>query len=378
MHIYYLAPYLVSRGWDVHILSMEGNAPWKFGRIEKRDGYKIYRPSRLTCWGKLWSSSPFSLETLKYARRFGAIELAKYVKWIALKNDIKIISAYHIFNAGFASAIVSRELSIPLVTSVFGEIYSRQKMYQERISEVRYVIENSKKILSCSKHCARSFETIGLHTDVDTIYYGIDTKQFSDKPSPNIIRQRLGINRDVKIVLFVARMVVEMGLQVLLDAIPPVLEEEEKVVFMVVGRSGELLPSANKAALNYPGKVFVIADVPLEDLPLYYAASSFVVVPSINARACLGLAIAEAMASKKPVLVSDIGGGAEVVVNEETGYLFPPNDSKALCAQIINMLGTEERILLAMGEQGRKRALTLFDKDETNRKMEQVFLGVLQ
>jgi glycosyltransferase involved in cell wall biosynthesis len=44
----------------------------------------------------------------------------------------------------------------------------------------------------------------------------------------------------------------------------------------------------------------------------------------------LGLVALEAMATRTPVVASRIGGLAEVVVDGETGFLVPPDDTKAL------------------------------------------------
>ena len=48
--------------------------------------------------------------------------------------------------------------------------------------------------------------------------------------------------------------------------------------------------------------------------------------------------VLEAMACRKPVVVTDTGGCAELVVEAETGFLVPPGDEKMLSARIINLL----------------------------------------
>lgn len=383
-HIQYLAPYLTARGWNVHVLSMEGNTKWGFACSEVYDGYTIHRPSKALRLSKLFQPALYAseakvLKSHAYPKAFlGTLALANYVKEIVINHDIEIISAYHIFGAGLVSAMVCRELSIPLITSVFGEIYSQPDFHKQHLDEVKYVINTSRKILSCSKHCANSFETIGLHPEVEAVYYGIDTQQFNPDSSPETVRKNLGIGNKEKVVIFVARMVREMGLHVLLDAIPLVLATDENITFIIVGRSGELLPSAQKVASQYPKQVFVVPDASFEELPLYYAAATIAVIPSINDRACLGLAIAEAMATGKPVIVSNIGGGPEVVTAGETGSLVPPNDSKALADEILKVLMFDEDTLQKMGQLGRERAVAVFDKEATNRRMEQIFLEALK
>lgn len=47
-----------------------------------------------------------------------------------------------------------------------------------------------------------------------------------------------------------------------------------------------------------------------------------------------GLAVVEAMAAGLPVVVSDVGGLQEIVTDRETGYLVPPENSRALAQKI--------------------------------------------
>lgn len=382
-HIQYLAPFLAARGWDVHVLSMEANHTWGFNCIEKCDGYTVYRPSIISRFLHLFSLSSFPrgikvLLSLPLPKSFlGALSWASYVKKIVRKNNIQIISAYHIFHPALASAMVCQEMSIPLITTVFGEIYSLPDFHKSHLDAVKYVVNASHKILSCSKHCAESFNILGLSPQVEAVYYGIDISRFSPKNDGSGVSARLGIGTSDKVVIFVGRMVEEMGLHVLLDAIPQILNEKNDVKFLIVGKSGELLPMARKIALRYPKNIYIVPDAPFEELPLYYAAATIAIIPSINDRACLGLAIVEAMASGKPVIVSNIGGGPEVVSAGESGYLVPANDSNALAEEILEVLNLEKKRLHDMGRLGRERAVAVFDKDSTNIRMEQVFLEAL-
>ena len=92
---------------------------------------------------------------------------------------------------------------------------------------------------------------------------------------------------------------------------------------------------------RFPENVFVAPNLETEQLPLFQSAADIAVVPSINERACLGLSIAEAMASENPVIVSDVGGGPIIVEDGISGILFPPGDSLALAASIVSLLDTQ-------------------------------------
>jgi glycosyltransferase involved in cell wall biosynthesis len=307
----------------------------------------------------------------------GGLALAEWCRALIQRHDIRLISAYHLFSAGLVGSWLSRDLGLPLVTTIFGEIYENPEMHRRRIREVRQIAKESRALLSCSDHCAKSLRLLGLHDRVETVYYGIDTSRFSPTRDATPLRRRLNLPPDRPIVLYLARMNRIMGLEVLLEAIPQVVPEHPDAFFLLAGGEGELTARAREAVARWPQHMSVTTDVPGDDLPLCYAAASAVVVPSINARACLGLAIAEALASGKPVVVSDVGGGPEIVQHNRTGVLVPPGDSAALAAGLSSLLRDSargERLAAA----GRQLVLQRFDKDATNRAMEARFLELLR
>jgi glycosyltransferase involved in cell wall biosynthesis len=72
------------------------------------------------------------------------------------------------------------------------------------------------------------------------------------------------------------------------------------------------------------------------------------------------VSILEAMAAGLPVVATDVGGVAEAVVHDETGYLVPPGDPRAL-AEALERLVADPDLRRRLGESGRARALRLFD-----------------
>lgn len=63
--------------------------------------------------------------------------------------------------------------------------------------------------------------------------------------------------------------------------------------------------------------------------------------------------ILEYMAASRPVVATDVGGAAEAVVENETGYLVAAGDHEKMADRITQLLSEPERAR-AMGERGRK------------------------
>jgi glycosyltransferase involved in cell wall biosynthesis len=71
------------------------------------------------------------------------------------------------------------------------------------------------------------------------------------------------------------------------------------------------------------------------------------------------MALVEAMASRLPIVATDVSGNRQVMVPGETGFLVPPNDPQELAKGITALLGDPDRAY-AMGIAARRRVETLF------------------
>jgi glycosyltransferase involved in cell wall biosynthesis len=92
----------------------------------------------------------------------------------------------------------------------------------------------------------------------------------------------------------------------------------------------------------------------------------------------LPMSVLEAMAAARPVIVTDIGGTADAVVQGETGLLVPAGDAGAAAQALVELASDRERAQ-RRGEAGRARQRELFDGqgmvDRYERSLESVASG---
>lgn len=69
--------------------------------------------------------------------------------------------------------------------------------------------------------------------------------------------------------------------------------------------------------------------------------------------------ILEYMAAARPVVVTDVGGAREVVIEDETGFIVPAGDYETMAARIVTLLREPERAR-AIGERGRSVVIEKF------------------
>lgn len=95
-------------------------------------------------------------------------------------------------------------------------------------------------------------------------------------------------------------------------------------------------------------------------------------MPSTEAES-FGLVAVEAMLAKKPVIGSNHGGVTEIIVQNETGLLFEPNNDKALYEAIQQLIIDSDK-RRSMGEKGFLRAKEIFSVESYIQKFENLFL----
>jgi glycosyltransferase involved in cell wall biosynthesis len=369
-HIRDLSSHLSVRGWDVHVIV---GSTRHFGIEHPETGVTVYRFNR---WEKLRALIT-ERAPQRGLRRFyprldtylAHLAVCKLALGIIHAHNVQAISAYHIFGSGTLGAWLSRETGVPLITTIFGEIYADTHEHRRRMEEVNFVAEHTSRWLSCSRHCARSATLLNVGWQVEPLLYGIDVTHFRPDVDGGPVRRRFGWQLQDPIVAFVGRMNAEMGLDVLLQALPIVLETKPDVRFLIAGARHDLTPSVAHIAREFPANVGYEIDVPYAELPRFYAAASVVAAPSVNARACLGLSIAEAMATGKPVVACRVGGTLEVLQEGVTGVVVPPNDPLTLASALLDLLDKPAR-RRALGLSGRARALAGFDKRIANERFE--------
>jgi glycosyltransferase involved in cell wall biosynthesis len=105
----------------------------------------------------------------------------------------------------------------------------------------------------------------------------------------------------------------------------------------------------------------------VSDMPAAYAAATVVVSAAVQPEG-LQRALLEAQAMERPVIVSELGAGADVVLapptvphDRITGLRFATGDDSALAAALIQLFSLPESAQRAIGARGRAWAIEHFN-----------------
>ena len=192
------------------------------------------------------------------------------------------------------------------------------------------------------------------------IYNGIEpTGRAQDKREA---RATLGLDADALIGVVVANLIPYKGHRDLIEALAlaaPKLPPAWQV--LCVGADNDLRPELETLAaakglagnLRFLGQRF--------DVGRLLEAADFGVLPS-RANEGFSNAILESMRAGLPMVVTDVGGNAEAVVDGQTGFVVPPADPPAL-AEALLRVAEDPALRRKLGEAGRERVTTNFTLD---------------
>jgi glycosyltransferase involved in cell wall biosynthesis len=148
-------------------------------------------------------------------------------------------------------------------------------------------------------------------------------------------RQELGFNPQDNLILFFGFVRPYKGLHHLVAAMPVILRQSE-VRLLVAGELWGSGPEVEEqiARLNLGDRVTLINRyISNEEVELFFSAADLVVLPYESATGSGVLQIA--LGLERPVVVTNVGGLAEIVVHGETGLVVPPGDPAALAEAIV-------------------------------------------
>lgn len=309
------------------------------------------------------------------------------------KEGMKMLKELHI-KYNFA-LVYSHTLAV-LIGILFAKKYSIKHLWhvQEILAKPVVINKAFKKILN-SKHNHKviydSKETmrfwiegdVNLTQKSDFIWNALDVSQMNAIPQEaieDVRKNHLKVDKDTIVIALVGRINSWKGQPLLLEAFNILQKKHNHIKLAYIGAAppnqeffeDDLREKISSYELN--DKVTII---PFQlDIHPFWAAIDIAVVPSTEPEP-FGMVAIEAMFHQKPVVAANHGGLTEIVIPNETGFLFQNNDVDSLVSSIEELIKDEqERILF--GINGKRRVHETFSMDKHVEKFEKVFEELIE
>lgn len=181
-----------------------------------------------------------------------------------------------------------------------------------------------------------------LKHKIAVILNGVDIDLFDFKINHLIKKSELNIKKEALVIFHAKAFVPKNGQEYLIKAMPKISSEFSDIILILAG-DGPLKDNMIKLSeeLGVSSKIRFEGNIPNEQIPSYMAAADLVVVPSIHINGleeASSILLVEAMAMKKTVIATGIGGLKETIINNINGILVPDKDQEAIARNVLKIL----------------------------------------
>lgn len=257
----------------------------------------------------------------------------------------------------------------------------------ERPETARFIFQKFISLKTNSRIIYNSLSTKNFwetkHNKINSavVLNGISKKEIKLDSDIDEVRKNLfKVSKSDLVIALVGRINKWKGQGLLIDALKEILERENGIKLIFVGSAPpgqevfEEIINKKIDELNLGNKVRII---PFQsNIWPVWNAIDIAVVPSTLPEP-FGLVSVEAMLSRKPVIAANHGGLSEIVVHNETGYLFEPNNPNQLKDLLLDLIYDVEK-REQMGAKGYQRATEYFTLERYVNEIEDVCLTVLK
>lgn len=297
--------------------------------------------------------------SIKRGISFDGLGVIRQMKKIFKRERFDLVQ-YSTPNASLYASIAAKSAKIPVrLYCQWGMVFAgfsgaKRKVF---LREEKFVCDNSTWIEPDSHSNLAFARSLNLYSAKKSSVIwngsacGIDLNKFDINRKDDYkkeIRSRYGISDDAFVYIFVGRVNRDKGINELLAAYYTLHKQKKTFLFILGGNEFEA--GVNSALYNksvadesvlYTGKV--------SDVEKYLAASDCYILPSY--REGFGMSVIEAQAMGVPVIVTDIPGPTDGMLDGKTGLVVPKQDASALCSAMEKMYADSE-MRLRFGRSG--------------------------
>ncbi|RLI16238.1 glycosyltransferase family 1 protein [Candidatus Bathyarchaeota archaeon] len=303
---------------------------------------------------------------------YNILSATKFINGLIKKEGYTFdVVCVHDWLSSIAGLIIKNETKIPVVFHVHSTEWGRSGgQGSSVVSHLEYATaQKADRIITVSHTMRDDLTRHGWsQSKISVVWNGVDPERYNPKEcreeDVEKIREKYGIPKDWKMLLFLGRLTWVKSVRNLLQAMPMVFSEYPKTKLVILGKGEEqrdIVETAERLGIK-DKIVYRFEFVPEDERILHYAAADLCIFPSVYEP--FGIVSLEAMSMAKPVVVGAQGvvGFREQVVSsgpDQNGVHVNGGDPADIAWGIKEVLKDSERAK-RWGENGRKRVLEFF------------------
>lgn len=300
-----------------------------------------------------------------------------YYLWLVIiKHSISHILVGHVLPLGIVTYFVSRITKTKYSVILHGMDFVQAQKYPRKKYITRVILSNSENIICGNSHTAnlvKKFIETKHHEKIKIINPGID---YSVRAKNEII-ENLKIEHNLAgkfMLLSIGRIVKRKGFDKTIEALPQILSQHPKVVYIILGKGPDedyIQSKINDLDSSIQSKIIWLKNTPDDHKWAWLNLIDVFVMPSRKINGDFegfGIVYLEANLFGKPVIAGRSGGIEDAVKNYYNGILVDPESPDDI-AGAINELIMDRELRLKLGEQGRHMVIKKYNWETQARKL---------
>lgn len=268
-----------------------------------------------------------------------------------------IIHAHSPVLNGLAAVRVGKKLEIPVVYEIrafwedaavdHGTTKENSLRYNLTKAIETYVARNTDHLTTICEGLRSDLITRGIpENKITVIPNAVDISKFnSGRAVDSILQEQLELdNSDV--IGFIGSFYAYEGLSLLINSIPDILTSLPNVKLLLVGGGPQEENLKNQVAqLGLTNTIIFTGRVPHDQVKKYYDLVDVFVYPRLSMRLTelvTPLKPLEAMAQKRLVVASNVGGHKELIEDNKNGILFLAGDKQSLAKTVVDLFSRKQ------------------------------------
>lgn len=279
--------------------------------------------------------------------------IGNYVSRLQDRERFDIIHGFFLTPAGYLAVMLSREIGVPAIVSIRGSDIELHRYQPVLFGAVKWTLENASFVTSVARTLLDSACSFADIKKKKVIRNAVDLNLFDDRAINKIVSTRGGMRN----LIFLKRLMREKikgkliigtasilrpakGFSILIDAFEALQQRHTESHLLVVGdfaapeERRSWLKELKKRKLIR--KVSITGRVPHDEVLSWMKLMDIFVLPSLYEGS--PNAVLEAMACRKPVVVSAIDGVVDIIEDGIDGLLVPPGSSNCLYKSLMRLV----------------------------------------
>jgi glycosyltransferase involved in cell wall biosynthesis len=322
-----------------------------------------------------------SMLSVRTSRLFITPEMRKRIDFDLKNEPFDII---HVHEYSTYQNIIVRQLAkkydIPYVLQAHGSLPIIGREARRWLFDTFFgpgLLKDASRVIALNRMELDQYKVAGVPLEkIALVPNGLDLSQFADLPGRGCFRQKYGLDKNKRIVLFLGRLNKIKGLDTLVYAFKQVVEELHDVMLVIAGPDDGYLSTLRNmiSSLKLENSVLLVGPLYGHDKLSAYVDADVYVLPSTYET--FPVTILEAYACSKPVVASMVGSLNDLVLDQVTGLLVEVSSADRLASCIMSLLNDSHKAK-EMGLNGRKLVYERYNTEKVADMVETIYKTIV-